>query len=89
MVDNLLPTSENEPFVTLPHDDLVNILNGPIPYDSLGDYFPEPDLNHLDKPPTLDEVEGPHRFEVTLPGESSGKSSWIVSLSFLVQCAEE
>lgn len=76
MVDNLPASLENvDPFVPL--EDLNHIFEQG---EYLGEYFPAADLSYLDKPPTLDEIESSHKFEVALPGESSGKSSWVVSL---------
>ncbi|XP_063703328.1 tumor protein p73 [Culicoides brevitarsis] len=72
MVDNNLPI---EDFSSLPPSDLDQYFNH---LDATFDQQAV-DLSHLDKPPTLDEVESAHRFEVTLPGESSGKSSWVYS----------
>lgn len=84
MVDNNLSLLENvHPSVPeLPPEDLSNLFSFPLSsQDSLSDYFPSmADLSHLEKPPTLDEVESSHDFDVNLPGEASGKSSWIVSL---------
>uniref|UniRef100_A0A336LGN3 CSON011877 protein n=1 Tax=Culicoides sonorensis TaxID=179676 RepID=A0A336LGN3_CULSO len=40
--------------------------------------FQSPDLSHMDKPPALDEIETAVGFEVEIPGESSGKTSWVL-----------
>uniref|UniRef100_A0A336M6V4 CSON013041 protein n=1 Tax=Culicoides sonorensis TaxID=179676 RepID=A0A336M6V4_CULSO len=44
--------------------------------------FQSPDLSHMDKPPALDEIETAVGFEVEIPGESSGKTSWVYSGKF-------
>lgn len=84
MVDNLPASLENvDPFAPLV--DINHIFeHGELQYEGLGEYLPAPDLSHLDKPPTLDEIESSHKFEVALPGESSGKSSWVVSFFWCV-----
>lgn len=86
MVDNLPPSLDNvEPTYNVPlPEDFSNFLNGPLPsYDSLGDYFPAADLSHLEKPPTVDEIEGPYGCEVTLPGKSSGRKYFALSCSII------
>lgn len=38
-------------------------------------------LHYLSKPPNTDEIESPlYEFDVTLAGENSGNSSWVVSI---------
>lgn len=58
-----------------------NTLQPTYSFDSLSDYTisPTDDLEYLNKPPTLDEVETSYEFDVNLPGEQSGKGTWIYS----------
>jgi len=38
------------------------------------------DTSHLERPPTLEEIEEPqYKFEVNLPGDHSGKNTWVYS----------
>lgn len=46
----------------------------------LENFLLDTDISHLHKPPTLEEIEETqYRFEVNLPGEHSGKNTWVYS----------
>lgn len=61
----------------------VHYLSGTSSADRRFDLLPSIDRSHLTKPPSVDEVEHQYyNFEVNLPGEKSGKNSWVVSFFF-------
>lgn len=72
MVDNNTPEVFSQDFSSLPREELDQY------FENL-DFPSAVDLSYRDKPPVLDEVETDHKFEVTLPGDCSGKSTWVVS----------
>lgn len=80
MVDDLHTINHSTLPGPLPTEDINHILNTEhFSYESLSEFFPTSDMSHLEKPPVLNEIESDYKFEVTLPGENSGRSSWIYS----------